>query len=69
MARIYEKDIPKVIDAMQQLLAATSSPIPNTGLAEDEINLLREHRRQKQLTLLKNCGIDIAAAPAAEPGA
>jgi hypothetical protein len=65
MARIYEKDIPDVIEALQQLLNAGTATVPATGLSPEEVELLRNHRRQKQLVALKNKGIDIA--PTTEP--
>lgn len=59
MARIYESDIPLLIETLQQYLAASTTSIPTTGITAEEIDLLREHRRQKQLKWLENKGIEV----------
>lgn len=58
MASIPENEIPAIVLALQQLMAANNTPIADE-LDEDEIKLVREHRRQKQLTILTNRGIEI----------
>lgn len=72
MASIPENEIPAIVLALQQLMAANNTPIADE-LDEDEIKLVRDHRRQKQLTILTNRGIEITKpkskpeAPRVEP--
>lgn len=66
MASIPENEIPFVIEALQALMAANTPPTAD-ALDEEEIKLVREHRRQKQLNALLNRGITISKPREPEP--
>jgi hypothetical protein len=66
VARIFENDIPAVIASLQMLLAANNTPVIS-GLSEDEVALLREHRRKIQIDELFKKGIEIAPPRKIEP--